>query len=56
MASFFTTRKRSSQVSVCPQGCVWQTFPWADTPLAEGQPAGGTHPTGMHSCFAMGQL
>ena len=23
---------------------------WADTPWADGQQAGGTHPTGMHSC------
>ena len=41
----------------------WVDTPWADTPLADtphqadtpppadGQLAGGTHPTGMHSCF-----
>ena len=33
-----------------------QTPPWADTPpvqcmLGYGQQAGGTHPTGMHSCY-----
>ena len=36
-----------------------QTTPWADTPQAEtplppsktATEAGGTHPTGMHSCF-----
>ena len=34
-----------------------QTPPWADTPpdvqcmLGYGQQAGGTHPTGMHSCI-----
>ena len=54
-----------SQVSVCPQGgcirgsgvwgCVWQGHAWqggmppADT-MRYGQRAGGTHPTGMHSC------
>ena len=27
-----------------------QTTPWADTSLADGQQAGGTHPTRMHSC------
>ena len=32
------------------------TLPWVDTPSAQcmlgyGQQAGGTHPTGMHSCF-----
>ena len=37
----------------------WADTPWADTPWADTPPgryspataAGGTHPTGMHSCF-----
>ena len=28
-----------------------QTPPWADTPRQTATAAGGTHPTGMHSCF-----
>ena len=49
-----------SQVSVCPQGGVWPIACW-DTPpgrhppvqcmLGYIQQAGGTHPTGMHSCI-----
>ena len=31
-----------------------QTSPWADTPLRQtATAAGGTHPTGMHSCLIM---
>ena len=35
--------------------------PWADTPspqcmLAYGQQAGGTHPTGIHSCSSSGKV
>ena len=29
---------------VAPEGCAWDTTRY-------GQRAGGTHPTGMHSCF-----
>ena len=59
----FTFRKRSLregnvQVSVCSQGgvCI-PTIPWEDRPPpSEGRspgyskPAGGTHPTGIHTC------
>ena len=45
-------------VSVCPRGGVpGGVPPWAGTPspqcmLGYGQQAGGTHPTGMYSCFS----
>ena len=29
----------------------WQAPPWQVHPSADGQCAGGTHPTGMHSCL-----
>ena len=47
--------------SVCPHGGVchppWADTPWADTHspvqcmLGYGQQVGGTHPTGIHSCY-----
>ena len=47
-----------SQASVCPGGWGWvadthprQTLPRQTLPKEIATEAGGTHPTGMHSCF-----
>ena len=50
-----------SQVSVCPRGGggMWQTPRWVDTPPGQRETAneaGGTHPTGMHSCCLMNSI
>ena len=38
---------------VIPGGCLLEEEGWADPPSTTkcGQQTGGTHPTGMHSCF-----
>ena len=46
---------------VCIQGGLHRGGEWADTPatsdtMGYGQRAGGTHPSGMHSCLFYFQL
>ena len=62
MSGFFSARNSSCGNVMFPQACVKNSVggvynsiplgrPQADTPLGRHSRTGGTHPTGMHSCF-----